>query len=88
MVATSIPPCDPVSASVSGSAYAPDSALDLALGSSTPIDVMAPAPAAPRTRLQAGICKPKVYSDGTVRYACSTTYGEPHSLQKALSTPS
>jgi hypothetical protein len=29
-----------------------------------------------------------VYCDSTVRYAFSTTSGEPHSLQEALSTPS
>jgi hypothetical protein len=62
--------------------------LDPALGSSTPADVTAPAPAAPHTRLQAVTHKPKVYSDGTVRYAFSTTSSEPHSLQEALSTPS
>jgi hypothetical protein len=83
---TSIPLHDPVSVSVSGSAL--DSTLDPALGSSTLADVATPAPVAPRTRLQAGIHKPKVYSNCTVRYAFSTTSGEPHSLQEALSTPS
>jgi hypothetical protein len=62
--------------------------LDPALGSSTPVDIADPALAAPHTCLQAGILKPKVYSNGTVRYTFSTTSGEPHSLQEALSTPS
>lgn len=31
----------------------------------------------PRTRLQGGIRKPKVYTDGTVRYSCFTSTGEP-----------
>jgi hypothetical protein len=57
------------------------------LGSSTPAGIANPAPAVPRTRLQTGIRKPKVYSDGTVRYAFSTTTGEPHLLQEVLSTP-
>jgi histone deacetylase 1/2 len=37
-----------------------------------------------RTRLQAGIQKPKVYTDGTVRYGCFTSSGEPQSLDEAL----
>jgi hypothetical protein len=31
----------------------------------------------PRTRLQSGIRKPKVYTDGTIRYNCFTSSGEP-----------
>jgi histone deacetylase 1/2 len=38
-----------------------------------------------RTRLQHGIRKPKTYTDGTVRYVCLTTSGEPVNLQEALS---
>jgi histone deacetylase 1/2 len=38
----------------------------------------------PRTRLQAGIRKPKVYTDGTVRYGFYTSTGEPQSLDEAL----
>jgi hypothetical protein len=64
------------------------SASDPVLGSSTYDASLVPAPTAPRTHLQAGICKPKVYSNSTVWYAFCTTSGEPHSLQEALSTPS
>jgi hypothetical protein len=28
--------------------------------------------------------KPKVYTDGTIKYGCFTTSGEPHSLDEAL----
>jgi hypothetical protein len=38
----------------------------------------------PLTRLQAGIRKPKVYTDGTVRYGFYTFTGEPQSLDEAL----
>jgi hypothetical protein len=38
----------------------------------------------PRTRLQAGIRQPKVYSDGTVRYGMLTSTGEPQTLEEAL----
>jgi histone deacetylase 1/2 len=38
----------------------------------------------PRTRLQAGIRKPKVYTDDTVRYGFYTSTGEPQSLDEAL----
>jgi hypothetical protein len=66
LAATSIPSPNVISASISGSASIADSTLDLALGCSTPADVVAPAPATPRTRLQARIHKPKVYSDDMV----------------------
>jgi hypothetical protein len=36
------------------------------------------------TRLQHNIRKPKVYTDGNVRYACLTTSGEPDSMAEAL----
>ncbi|WVZ86147.1 hypothetical protein U9M48_032980 [Paspalum notatum var. saurae] len=39
---------------------------------------------APRIRLQHGIRKPKVYTDGTVKYACLADSGEPSTLQEAL----
>jgi hypothetical protein len=48
---------------------------------------VAPDDLTPRTHLQAGIRKPKLYSDGTIWYAFSATSSEPHSLQEALSTP-
>jgi hypothetical protein len=47
-------------------------------------DVPSPVPERPRTRLQAGIRQPKVYTDGTVRYGFYTSTGEPHSLDEAL----
>jgi hypothetical protein len=56
-------------------------------GSSTAIN-LAPAPTPPRTRLQDGIRKPKIYSDETVRYAYTTTSGEPYTVKEALSSPS
>jgi hypothetical protein len=66
----------------------PESILTAALlGSSTIVVPPATAPNPPRTRLQAGIRKPKVYSDGTVRYAFSSSSGEPATLKEALSTP-
>jgi hypothetical protein len=56
-------------------------------GSSASMVPTVPSVVAPRTRLQGGIQKPKVYTDGTVRYACLTSSGEPYSLQEAMSTP-
>lgn len=38
----------------------------------------------PVTRLQKGISKPKRYTDGTVRYGCLTTTGEPENLREAM----
>jgi hypothetical protein len=38
----------------------------------------------PQTRLQSGIVKPKVYTDGTVRYANICTSDEPNSVEEAL----
>jgi hypothetical protein len=43
-------------------------------------------PPGPRTRLRDGIRKPKVYTDGTVRYGCFTASGEPQSLDEALNS--
>jgi hypothetical protein len=50
----------------------------------------APTPQRPTTRLQAGITKPKQFTDGTVRYGlhgnfCAT--GEPESFHEALREP-
>jgi hypothetical protein len=42
---------------------------------------------APRARLQSGIQKPKIYSDGTVRYASLITSEEPANLATALTDP-
>lgn len=44
----------------------------------------APSSSQARTRLQSGIRKPKVYTDGTVRYGCFTSSGEPHHIEEAL----
>jgi hypothetical protein len=41
-------------------------------------------PVRPRTHLQAGIRKPKVYTDGTIPYGLYTSTGEPHNLDEAL----
>ena len=38
----------------------------------------------PRTRLQAGIRKPKIYTDGTIRYGLLASTGEPSNLEEAL----
>jgi hypothetical protein len=38
-----------------------------------------------RTRLQLGIRKPKVYTDGTIRYGCITSSEEPRDVDEALS---
>jgi hypothetical protein len=42
---------------------------------------------APRTRLQAGISKPKIYKDGTIRYGNLTICEEPTNISAALSDP-
>jgi hypothetical protein len=53
--------------------------------SSTQLPSAAPAePAHLRTRVQHGIRKPKVYTDGTVRYRLLTSSGEPNNLDEAL----
>jgi hypothetical protein len=55
-------------------------------GSSTSQPAAVPPNAPPKTRLQGGIRKPKIYNDGIVRYAYLSTSGEPYNLQEALST--
>lgn len=50
-------------------------------GSSAP----APPVTRPRTRLQDGIRKPKVFTDGHDRYGCFISTGEPHNVEEALS---
>jgi histone deacetylase 1/2 len=50
-----------------------------------PITVGASAqPPRPLTRLQQGIKKPKIYTDGTIRYGLFTSTGEPSNLKEAL----
>jgi hypothetical protein len=62
------------------------SSSTMAPGSSTTTELpLAPAP--PHTRSHAGITKPKIYSDGTVRYAY-TASGEPYMVKEALPSPS
>lgn len=48
------------------------------------VSSMDPASTRPRTRLQQGVRKPKVYTDGTIRYGCFTSSGEPYDLNEAL----
>jgi hypothetical protein len=43
-----------------------------------------PAPACPTTRLQCGIHKPKIYTDGTVRYGLLMSAEKPNSVHEAL----
>jgi hypothetical protein len=43
--------------------------------------------AAPHTRLQAGIQKPKIYTDGTIRYVNLSTCEEPLDLIVAMADP-
>jgi len=38
----------------------------------------------PRTRSQSGISKPKIFTDGTIRYIFFSSTGEPQTLQEAL----
>jgi hypothetical protein len=40
-----------------------------------------------RTRLMDGIRKPKIFTDGTIRYANLTSSAEPYNVQEALSNP-
>jgi hypothetical protein len=42
---------------------------------------------APRTRRQAGITKPKIYTDDTVQYGNSSVSEEPHNLTAAMTDP-
>jgi hypothetical protein len=48
--------------------------------------VTAPAPDRPRTRLQDGIRKPKVYTDGHIRYGLHTSTSEPRNIEEALAS--
>jgi hypothetical protein len=46
--------------------------------------VIPPVAARPSTRLQHGIRKPKLYTDGTVQYGLLTSSGEPQNHNEAL----
>ncbi|WVZ51017.1 hypothetical protein U9M48_002209 [Paspalum notatum var. saurae] len=86
----------PADISVSPSAASPVTDSDsvgpnnngAAASGSTAADVFAtpvpPAPTRPATRLQQGIRKPKVYTDGSVRYGFLAENKEPSNLQEAL----
>jgi hypothetical protein len=83
---------DPTAGSSMSGAPGADLRGSSASGASVPYSVAAsapastPAPARPRTRLQDGIRKPKVYSDGTIHYGLSTFTGEPRSVEEALTS--
>ena len=52
---------------------------------SVPVASVTPAtPLRPRTRLQDGIRKEKVYTDGTVKYGFLTSTGEPNTIGEVL----
>lgn len=53
-------------------------------GSSAPSSTPIEASHRPHTRLQAGVRRPKVYTDGTVRYGSFASSGEPQCLEEAL----
>jgi transposase InsO family protein len=53
-------------------------------GSSAATSTGAPGATRMTTRLQTGKNKPRKYTDGTVRYGCLTTTGEPDNLDEAL----
>jgi hypothetical protein len=51
---------------------------------STPAPNVEPIVSRPKTRLQRGIHKPKIYTDGTIKYGFLATSGEPRNLDEAL----
>jgi hypothetical protein len=62
-----------------------DLVTSLALGSAPPVPgVASPVVTRPGTRLQHGIRKPKVYTNGTMRYGLCTSSGEPQNHHEAL----
>jgi hypothetical protein len=67
----------------------PGTALPAAASSVPAASTSVPVPAtnAPRTRLQYGIHKPKIYSDGTIRYGNLAVSKEPQDLCAALDDP-
>jgi hypothetical protein len=79
-------PVEDLSMTALGSAVA-------AAGSCAATSAEPPEPAAtlqrPATRLQHGIVKPKIYTDGTVRWGMATTFpnGEPSTVAEALENP-
>jgi histone deacetylase 1/2 len=49
--------------------------------------VIAPEALRPHTRSQSGISKPKIFTDGTIRYANYSSKGEPDTVHEALGDP-
>jgi hypothetical protein len=78
-ISAGVPHSPPGATSISSSA--------LESGSSVPSGSAPPAPSPRRTRLMDGIWKPKIFKDGTVRYANQTESTEPYNVQEALSNP-
>jgi histone deacetylase 1/2 len=76
---SALPPAPVGSSTLAGSPTSP------AFTASTPPAPAAPSsPPRPRTRLQDGIWKPKVYTDGHVLYGFFSTSGEPRTVEEAL----
>jgi hypothetical protein len=67
-------------AGFSGSFTASSSVADIAA-------IPPPTSLGSRTCLQKGICQPKRYTDGTMRYGMLSSTGEPRSLPAALNDP-
>jgi histone deacetylase 1/2 len=67
----------------SGAAAVPDGSGVAGGSGAAPSSAASPAPW-PRTRAQDGIRKPKVYTDGTVRYGMSAISSEPCTIAEAL----
>jgi hypothetical protein len=67
--------------------YPGSSAPALTSSPAAPPSTASLAPLRPRTRLQDGIRKAKVYTDGTVCYGFSAITGEPRSVEEALTNP-
>jgi hypothetical protein len=53
-------------------------------GSSAPSELETTPSAQPHTRLQGGIRKPKIYTDGTICYGCLAVTSEPRNIEEAL----
>jgi hypothetical protein len=90
----SVASCPVISSPVRGASTSNQAGGDQAvttLAPAEPVSASAPTTASaaadtqrPRTRLQQGIRKPKIYTDGTVKYGFLATSDEPHSVEDAL----
>lgn len=67
-----------------GSSVSSEPAGDRSSTAAPPVVSPAPEQFLPRTRSQAGIRKPKVYTDGTILYGLFTSTGEPQTVEEAL----